>query len=88
MADKITFSFGKNWKNYLKSHFNKNSLNLATKSLRDFLRMEDLKGKLFMDIGCGSGMYSLSAYKLGAEKIISFDVDPYSVEIGYFSSYN
>ena len=80
MTDKITFSFGKNWKEYLNEHYNKSALNLAVKSLTDFFEMKDLRGKVFMDIGCGSGIYSLSAYKLGAKKIISFDLDVHSVD--------
>jgi hypothetical protein len=37
-----------------------------------------LQGQSFM--GCGSGLFSLAAEKLGAQRITSFDVDEYSVE--------
>lgn len=80
MTEKITFSFGKNWQQYLKESFNKKNVQLAKKSIKNFLRVKNLKGKTFLDIGCGSGLFSLSAYELGAKNIISFDVDPYSVK--------
>ncbi len=44
------------------------------------MEIPDLKGRSFLDIGCGSGIHSLAALKAGAAKVISFDVDPYSVE--------
>ncbi|TSC91502.1 MAG: methyltransferase family protein [Parcubacteria group bacterium Licking1014_17] len=72
------FSFGKNWKNFLQT-LNEERINTAKKSLVDFLRLENLNGKTFLDIGSGSGLFSLVAKKLGAQKIVSIDVDPFSV---------
>lgn len=80
MTEKITFSFGKNWQQYLKDSFNKKNVQLAKESIKNFLGVKNLKGKTFLDIGCGSGLFSLSAYELGAKNIISFDVDSYSVK--------
>ncbi len=42
------------------------------------LEVEDLKGKSFLDIGSGSGLFSLEAKRLGA-RVHSFDYDPLSV---------
>ena len=39
---------------------------------------ENLNGKIFLDIGSGSGLFSLAAYRLGA-KVFSFDYDQDSV---------
>lgn len=72
-----TFEFGNNWKRYLLVSDQKR-LDVAIQSIKDFMGVEDLKGKLFIDAGCGSGFFSLAAYKLGAD-IISFDIDKNSV---------
>lgn len=73
------FSFGRNWQVFLKSMTEKNCL-YAEYALKSFLRMKNLEGKSFLDIGCGSGIYSLAAYRLGAKKVVSFDIDSFSVQ--------
>jgi SAM-dependent methyltransferase len=42
------------------------------------LGVANLQGRRFLDIGCGSGLFSLAARRLGAE-VHSFDFDPHSV---------
>jgi 2-polyprenyl-3-methyl-5-hydroxy-6-metoxy-1,4-benzoquinol methylase len=79
MQDKITFSFGENWQNFVTS-IDEDSISNAKLSLTEFLGLENLKGKSFLDIGCGSGLFSYAAFNLGATKIVSFDVDPLSVQ--------
>jgi ribosomal protein L11 methyltransferase len=36
----------------------------------------NLQGKTVVDFGCGSGILSLAALKLGAKKVIGIDIDP------------
>ncbi len=73
------FSFGKNWQNFLET-LNDGRIETAKKSLTDFLGGEEnIKGKTFVDIGCGSGLFSLSALLLGAKEVLSVDVDDFSV---------
>jgi 2-polyprenyl-6-hydroxyphenyl methylase/3-demethylubiquinone-9 3-methyltransferase len=50
----------------------------AETSLRDMLGVADLQGLRFLDIGCGSGLFSLAARRLGAT-VHSFDFDAQSV---------
>jgi ribosomal protein L11 methyltransferase len=40
----------------------------------------DLKGKTVVDFGCGSGILSRAALKLGAEKVIGIDIDPQALQ--------
>jgi 2-polyprenyl-3-methyl-5-hydroxy-6-metoxy-1,4-benzoquinol methylase len=77
--DIISFSFGRNWQQFNESHLNAEREQIAAASLLQFLERRDLQGLTFLDIGCGSGLFSLAAYRLGASRIVSVDVDPYSV---------
>jgi len=77
--EKITFSFGENWLDFVDSHLNPEREKIATASLSEFLGRKDLNGLTFLDIGCGSGLFSLGAHRLGARRIVSVDVDPHSV---------
>ncbi|WP_394176979.1 50S ribosomal protein L11 methyltransferase [Thalassotalea litorea] len=40
----------------------------------------DLTGKTVVDFGCGSGILSLAALKLGAERVIGIDIDPQALQ--------
>lgn len=71
------FEFGKNWSNFLQV-VNSDRINLAKQSLQDQLESVTLDGKTFLDIGSGSGLFSLAAHQLGAS-VHSFDYDPASV---------
>lgn len=79
-TEKITFSFGKNWADFVAANFSDERVEVAKKHLMEFLRLPDLKGKYFLDIGSGSGIHSLAAVRAGAAKIVSLDVDPFSVK--------
>jgi 2-polyprenyl-3-methyl-5-hydroxy-6-metoxy-1,4-benzoquinol methylase len=72
------FKFGKNWLSFIKT-LNSERIGTAEKSLKEFLKCESLKDKTFIDIGSGSGLFSLAAKNLGAN-VFSFDYDGSSVE--------
>ena len=72
--------FGKNWKRFLAENYSEERLNEAKKSLISLFGESELVGKTFLDIGCGSGLFSLAAWQLGAQKIISVDIDKDSVD--------
>lgn len=77
--DKKHFSFGKNWQDFLKS-LNEERIKSAKNSLINFLGGEEnIRGKTFVDIGCGSGLFSLAAHKLGASRVVSNDIDDFSI---------
>ena len=71
------FEFGRNWRAFL-SVLNDERIAEAERSLTEMLECDDLGGKSFLDIGCGSGLFSLAARRLGA-RVHSFDYDPDSV---------
>jgi 2-polyprenyl-6-hydroxyphenyl methylase/3-demethylubiquinone-9 3-methyltransferase len=71
------FEFGENWTRFLK-HVDPERIELATQSLKSMLGVDSLAGRRFVDIGCGSGLFSLAARRLGAA-VVSLDFDPQSL---------
>ena len=67
------FEFGKNWSAFL-AVLDDERIAKAEESLCEMLEVETLEGKTFLDIGSGSGLFSLAARRLGA-KVHSFDFD-------------
>lgn len=72
------FSFGKNWRSFVDT-VDDERIRLATESLASLLGADTVRGRSFLDIGSGSGLSSLAAYRLGASRVHSFDYDPDSV---------
>jgi 2-polyprenyl-6-hydroxyphenyl methylase/3-demethylubiquinone-9 3-methyltransferase len=73
------FDFGENWRRFA-DDLPPRRLEAAQASLVEMLGGDALRGKTFLDIGSGSGLFSLSAILLGASKVHSLDYDPISVE--------
>jgi SAM-dependent methyltransferase len=71
------FAFGENWRSFVKL-VDETRIEGARCSLTETLGVTDLSGRAFLDIGCGSGLFSLAAHQLGA-RVRSFDFDPDSV---------
>jgi 2-polyprenyl-6-hydroxyphenyl methylase/3-demethylubiquinone-9 3-methyltransferase len=73
------FSFGINWQKF-SMVIDDTKISRAKESLLNFIGGNDmLVNKTFLDVGCGSGLSSLVAFKCGAKKIVSIDVDENSV---------
>lgn len=79
MTSEMRFGFGKNWEDYVRHNFSEERVQIARTHLLHFLGLEDMRGKHFLDVGCGSGLHSLAALQAGAARVVSFDFDPHSV---------
>src|SRR6266404_7412109 len=81
MMDGGRFAFGKNWQSFVRNYLNQERIVEAKKSMVDFCDANSLiTGRTFIDVGCGSGLFSAVAYQLGATNIVSFDIDPHSIK--------
>jgi len=79
MSGEARFAFGANWKNFLE-HVDARRIAEAERSLLAMLGgPAALRGKSVLDIGSGSGLFSLAATRLGAARVHSFDYDAQSV---------
>jgi SAM-dependent methyltransferase len=76
-APDCRFEFGRNWSQFLRV-LSIERIETAERSLQTLLSLENLEGKSFVDVGSGSGLFSLAAKRLGAS-VHSFDFDPDSV---------
>lgn len=75
------FAFGKNWLRFL-DRLDETRIAAAVASVRELTGLDTLGGKRLLDIGSGSGLFSLAAMRLGADEVCSFDYDPDSVRCG------
>ncbi|MCG8650135.1 MAG: class I SAM-dependent methyltransferase [Pirellulales bacterium] len=77
MTEEARFAFGENWKAFLTT-LDEERISRAIDSLASILSADSLAGQRFLDIGSGSGLFSLAAHRLGAE-VVSLDYDSSSV---------
>ncbi len=75
--DQPIFDFGQNWAAFSEL-ITAERIEQAQASLVNLLGTTDLNGKTFLDIGCGSGLFSIAAACLGA-RVTGIDLDPISV---------
>lgn len=75
--DAARFKFGDNWTAFLRV-IDDSRIAEAEQSLMRMLGPA-VRGATFIDVGCGSGLFSLAAMRLGASRVHSFDFDPQSV---------
>lgn len=90
MRDDGEFSFGFNWLDFVKKRMNETIIGFHVDNLKNLYSSinVDLQNKSVFDIGCGSGLSSLSFARLGCNKIYSMDIDQYSVEATQYTKNN
>lgn len=72
------FAFGRNWRSYAET-IDKVKISAAEAGLAKLIPPDEISGRSFLDIGCGSGIHALAALRLGAKSIVACDLDPESV---------
>lgn len=70
------FRFGENWAGYSEL-VDDRRIESARGSVEALVG--DLRGKSFLDIGSGSGLFSVAALRLGASEVVAVDIDADSV---------
>jgi len=73
------FKFGENWSK-LVPQLDDARLESSKSDIIEMMERDTLEGLSFLDIGSGSGLHSLAAYRLGAAPIVSVDLDPLNIE--------
>lgn len=53
----------------------------TTDACLDIMKEIEIHGKRVLDVGCGTGILSIAAAKMGAEKVVGFDISQQAVEI-------
>ena len=72
------FAFGKNWASYA-ALIDETAIEELQKGLLKLVPREGFQGSSFLDIGCGSGLHTLAAARLGVSRIMATDIDPDSI---------
>jgi len=69
------FAFGRNWSSYAEL-IDDAKIEEAETGMVRLIPRNEFRGRSFLDIGCGSGLHSLVAVRLGSSSILACDIDP------------
>lgn len=75
-----SFDFGVNWQDFSRQ-IGPEKIEAAAQSLRFLLQREDLKDLSFLDVGCGSGLFSIAAFRLGASRVVGIDINSLCISV-------
>ena len=82
------FRFGENWRSF-SGTLDRSQLAASIQGLLRLLTPEQLAGKSFADVGCGSGLHAAAAATLGVRRVFAIDQDSECVAVAReaFSQY-
>lgn len=72
------FAFGENWASYAEG-IGAEQVAWSERCMQALAGPEGVRGGSVVDVGCGSGLHSLAALRLGAASVLALDRDPQSV---------
>ncbi len=75
------FDFGANWQSFSAQYVDRARLNVAAQSLQALLGRDTLHGLRVLDVGCGSGLFSIAAAELGARQVVGVDINPRCIAV-------
>jgi 2-polyprenyl-6-hydroxyphenyl methylase/3-demethylubiquinone-9 3-methyltransferase len=75
------FDFASNWQAFSEQRVDSDRVAIAVRSIQSLLGRDSLVGVSFLDVGCGSGLFSIAAHKLGASKVLGIDVNPRCIDV-------
>ena len=75
----LNFDFGGNWKAFSADRMDAERVKAAVASLDELVGKQQIAGRSFLDIGCGSGLFSIAAAESGARTVRAFDVNETAV---------
>jgi 2-polyprenyl-3-methyl-5-hydroxy-6-metoxy-1,4-benzoquinol methylase len=77
----LSFDFGRNWEAFSRAKVDAERLQDARRSLQQLVGTDNIEGHTFVDVGCGSGLFSIGAAQLGAARVVGFDVNATAVHV-------
>ena len=76
----LFFDFGANWKDFSANRLDDNRVHAAEASLVHLIGSNRIAGRSFLDVGCGSGLFSIAAARLGAHPVCGFDINQTGID--------
>ena len=74
--------YGKLWDKFETDEYVKEAYRIIKSRFKSKLKLSALKGKTVLDMGCGSGRYTIALTKTGAEKVYGIDLGEKSMQQG------
>lgn len=75
------FNFGENWRRFSNVALDDTRVDAARDALVALVGNDHVRGKRFLDVGCGSGIVSIAAAQCSAAEVVGIDISGEAVEV-------
>lgn len=82
LLSRMYFDFGENWGDYSEDVLTSEKLEQARSSLKRLFGDNGLMGRKILDVGSGSGIFSIAALQLGAKRVVGIDINQKCIHVG------